>query len=232
MLLHRVFLLKEQVMSDLYEAPKHIDPKTIKRAAHFEYFNSMANPYAGVTAHVDITPMMEARKRIGAPFFLSMVYIAAQAANSIPELRQRISGNEILEFKRCPSSHTVAKEDETYAYCVLKNDMPFDEFLPMAIEAQEKCKKSGTIEEDDTAIAYFFISSLPWISYAAITQPTPVPADSNPRITWGKYFEENGKTLLPVTLLVHHALCDGRHIAAFFHALDREIRIFADQFTV
>lgn len=216
-------------MPELYEAPRRIDPKTLPRRAHFEYFNSMANPYAGVTVHVDITPMMEARKKTGAPFFLSMVYIAAQAANSIPELRQRISGHEILEFSRCPSSHTVAKADGTYAYCVLKNDMPFAEFLPMAVAAQEKCKKDGTIEEDDTAIAYFFISSLPWISYAAITQPTPVPADSNPRITWGKYFSENGRTMLPVTLLVHHALADGRHIAEFFHALDREIAAFAAQ---
>jgi len=214
-------------MSELYEAPRRIDPKTLPRYAHFEYFNSMANPYAGATVNIDITPVMEARKKTGAPFFLSMVYIAAHAANSIPELRQRISGNEILEFKRCPSSHTVAKEDGTYAYCVLKNDMPFAEFLPMAKAAQERCKKSGTIEEDDTAIAYFFISSMPWLSYVAITQPTPVPADSNPRITWGKYFEENGKTMLPVTLLVNHALCDGRHIAAFFHALEREINAFA-----
>ena len=216
-------------MPELYEAPVRIDPKTLPRRAHFEYFNSMANPYAGATVNVDITPMMEARKENGAPFFLSMVYIAAQAANSVRELRQRISGNEILEFKRCPSSHTVAKEDGTYAYCVLKNDMPFASFLPMAKTAQEKCKESGTIEEDNTAIAYFFISSLPWLSYAAITQPTPYPADSNPRITWGKYYEENGKILLPVTLLVHHALADGRHIAEFFHALDREIAAFADQ---
>ena len=216
-------------MPELYQAPLRIDPKSMPRSAHFEYFSSMANPYAGVTVNVDITPMMEARKAIGAPFFLSMVYIAAQAANSVRELRQRISGNEILEFPRCPSSHTVAKPDGTYAYCVLKNDMPFNQFLPMAMAAQQKCKESGTIEEDDTAIAYFFISSLPWISYAAITQPTPYPADSNPRITWGKYYEDNGRIMLPVTLLVHHALCDGLHIAGFFNALDREIKIFADQ---
>jgi len=216
-------------MNELYDAPLRINPKSLPRHAHFEYFNSMANPYAGATVNVDITPVMNARRQNSAPFFLSMVYIAAQAANSVRELRQRISGDEILEFKRCPSSHTVAKEDGTYAYCVLKNDMPFAEFLPMATEAQQKCKESGTIEEDDTAIAYFFISSLPWISYAAITQPTPVPADSNPRITWGKYFEENGKILLPVTLLVNHALCDGRHIAEFFHALDREIAAYATQ---
>ena len=66
----------------------------------------------------------------------------------------------------------------------------------------------------------FFISTLPWISYTSLIQPVPVPADSNPRITWGKYFTQEGKTLIPVSLLCHHALVDGIHFAKFFKALD------------
>lgn len=31
-----------------------------------------------------------------------------------------------------------------------------------------------------------------------MVQPVPVPADSNPRITWGKYFQQGGRMLLPV----------------------------------
>ncbi len=57
----------------------------------------------------------------------------------------------------------------------------------------------------------------------ALVQPAPFPADSNPRITWGKYFCQEGRTLLPVTLLAHHALVDGIHIARFYETLDREL---------
>lgn len=42
------------------------------------------------------------------------------------------------------------------------------------------------------------------------------PADSNPRITWGKYQEEGRRAPLPITLLANHALVDGIHIAHFF----------------
>lgn len=69
----------------------------------------------------------------------------------------------------------------------------------------------------------FFVTTLPWISYSSLIQPVPMPADSHPRISWGKYFTQEGRVLLPLSVLCHHALVDGIHIAAFYQALDREI---------
>ncbi len=69
----------------------------------------------------------------------------------------------------------------------------------------------------------FFISTVPWVSYTSLIQPVPMPADSNPRITWGKYFFMDNKTLLPVTVLCHHALVDGIHIAGFYQSLEGQI---------
>ena len=37
---------------------------------------------------------------------------------------------------------------------------------------------------------------------------------SDPRISWGKYVTVNGRTTLPVTLTVHHALADGLTVRA------------------
>ena len=61
-------------------------------------------------------------------------------------------------------------------------------------------------------------------SYTALVQPVPSPADSNPRISWGKYFTQEGRTLLPVSVLCHHALVDGIHLSAFYQNLDEEIK--------
>lgn len=54
-------------------------------------------------------------------------------------------------------------------------------------------------------------------------QPVPAPADSNPRITWGRFYAEGEKTLLPVSVLCNHALVDGVHIAAFYRRLEAEM---------
>ncbi len=201
-----------------------IDLQTYPRRAHFEYFSSMAYPYVGVTADVDITPLTAFRQRTGAPFFLTLLYCAARAANSVPELRRRIVKGEIWEFDSCPSSYTVAKPDETYAYCQVRTDLPFDAFLAEAWDKQSAALAGGDIEEDaNDALPCFFVSTLPWMRYTALVQPTPFPADSNPRITWGKAEVLNGRASLPLSLLCHHALVDGLHIARFYRALDREI---------
>ena len=65
------------------------------------------------------------------------------------------------------------------------------------------------------------------LSYSNLIQPVPIPADSNPRITWGKYFEETGRVFIPVTVLCHHALVDGVHIGRFYNNPERQLRLHA-----
>ncbi|MCU5214967.1 CatA-like O-acetyltransferase, partial [Bacillus paranthracis] len=40
-----------------------------------------------------------------------------------------------------------------------------------------------------------------------------------PIITCGKYFNEKNKVMLPVSLQVHHSLCDGYHASRFIEDL-------------
>lgn len=203
----------------------YLDMDHYPRKAHFDYFRSLAYPYGGLTVEVDITDFLAAVKGKGLPFFLSLCWCVGEAANAVPQLRQRIVGGKIIEFDRCPTSHTVALPDGTYCYCTLDGKgRPFFDFLPYAAQAQEAVKAQGSIEESaEEALSLFFISTLPWVSYTAAIQPVPYPADSNPRITWGRYHTSEGRVLLPVTLLCHHALVDGIHIAAFYTALDQQL---------
>ncbi len=204
---------------------RYLDMENYKRKEHFAYFNSLAYPYVGLTANVDITELLREIKTKGWPFFLTLCYCACEAANQIPEFRQRIIDGKIAEFDRCATSHTVALENGTFCYCTLESDLPFSEYLPYAIKKQEEAKQAASIaEEKEEAYSKFFISSLPWISYTALIQPTPVPADSNPRITWGKYFSQEDRIWLPVSVLCHHALVDGRQIADFYRLLEEKCK--------
>ncbi len=201
-----------------------LDMHTYPRKEHFDYFRSLAYPYVGVTVNVEICALMKFCHDSGAPFFLSLLYAVSRAANAIPEFRQRIQGDNILEYPWCPTSHTVAKADGTFAYCQLRADQPFELFLHTAQEAQKRCHESGSIEEEAlSSLSYLFITCLPWLSYTSLIQPVPFPADSNPRISWGRRFEEGGRTLLPLSVLCHHALVDGLHISRFYEALDFQI---------
>ena len=200
-----------------------VDMSRESRRDQFAYFQTLSNPYVGVTVQVDVTELAVWCRESGTSFFLAVLYAAVRAANGVPELRQRIRGDQVVEYDRCPSSHTVALPDGTYCYCSLEVDRPFREFLPYAAAEQERVKAAPNLEDGEDGESLFFVSCVPWLSYTALTQPTPTPADSNPRITWGRWHRQEGRTLLPMTLLANHALVDGIHIARFYENLDREL---------
>ena len=207
---------------------KYLNMETYKRKNHFEYFNSLAFPYVGLTVTVDITDLLKTIKAKKLPFFLSICYCVSKAANRVPEFRQRILNNQIVEYDYCLTSHTVALNDGTYCYCDLDSNRSFEDYIRYAVNEQEKAKQRNSInEEADDILDKIFISTIPWVSYTALINPTPVPADSNPRITWGKYFIENEKVLLPVSVLCHHALVDGLHISKFYDFLNKEMAAVA-----
>ncbi len=135
---------------------KEIDMAAYKRRAHFDYFRSLAYPYAGVTVEVDISRLVPTLKMHSLPFFLPVLYCAVRAANSVPEFRQRIHGDSVVEYDYCEGSYTVALPDESYCYCVPKTDLPFDEFLDYTREAQRRAVEEPSIEEQGEADSLLF----------------------------------------------------------------------------
>ncbi|MDO5111088.1 MAG: CatA-like O-acetyltransferase [Clostridia bacterium] len=209
---------------------RRIDMGAYARREHFRYFCGMGYPYVGLTHTVDVTAFVKRTKEAGFPFFLTFLWCAAKAANQVPELRQRIEEGEIVEFSACPTSNTVAKPDGTYCYCALYCDKPLAQFIPYAVERQKQSREQGGIHEEGTdSLPMFFISSMPWLSYTALVQPVPSPADSNPRITWGKYERQGERLLMPVSILCHHGLVDGLHIARFYENLEHVLSTCIDE---
>ena len=167
-----------------------VDMSRESRRDQFAYFQTLSNPYVGVTVQVDVTELAAWCRERGTSFFLADQPAAVRPA---------------------------------YCYCSLEVDRPFREFLPYAAAEQERVKAAPNLEDGEDGESLFFVSCVPWLSYTALTQPTPTPADSNPRITWGRWHRQEGRTLLPMTLLANHALVDGIHIARFYENLDREL---------
>ena len=49
-----------------------------------------------------------------------------------------------------------------------------------------------------------------------------------PIFTMGKIFEMSGKSLLPLSIQVHHAVCDGYHVGLFVKNLQDNINDFPE----
>ena len=56
-------------------------------------------------------------------------------------------------------------------------------------------------------------SPFPWVSYTHISHTESGRRDNaTPLFDWGKFYERNGKILMPFSVQVHHSFVDGVHI--------------------
>ena len=208
---------------------KEIDMSTFPRRKHFEYFCSLPYPYVGMTCEVDVTDFVLFCKKHKYSFFLTFLHAVTQAANDVREFRQRIYNNGIIEYDSCSSSHTELLENGTYCYCRLKHDMPFDEYMEHAEKTRILAREEACLEDDESVRGMYFITSSPWLHYTAAIQPVAGGEESNPRISWGKFRKDfNGRDMMPVTVLLHHGLADGIHIAQFYERLAERMREMID----
>ena len=194
-----------------------IDLETHPRRTHFEYFGSLAFPYMGMTANVDVTNALRLAKELGGSSFHVILWLVSQAANAVPELRQRIEDGNIVEYDHCNLGHTVALPDRTFCNCTTDCRRSVEEFLPHAKKQQEEAAKHpGFVNQDEDESGMIFTSCVPWVQFTQVIQPAPIPGDTNPRIIMGKYFQEGERTMMPLHIQCNHALVDGWHVSEFY----------------
>ena len=218
---------------------KYIDMDKYPRLDHFRHFLTMQQPCVSVTVQVDITDWLLRLRSSGCPFFLSFQYAVVRAANRIPEFRQRIVDEEIVEYDYCNASYIVSLPDDTYRYCNVNVGQPFAQYLKEGRIKQEAALSSEHLEEEEgDVLGLFFISCVPWLNYTEAMMPYPGGRFSNPSFCWGGYksekylaleegrVTEKVKTTIPVSIFFNHALIDGIHVGRFFDNLNEELNNF------
>ena len=188
------------------------------RKKHFEFFSQMDQPHFSLCANMDITKLSHWLKAKEVPFTPAMVYCIANTANSIPAFKQRIRGEVIVEHDFVSPSFTVLTEvSEVFSFCTVEYHSSFDNFVSDAIAMINKMKEDPSLEDEEGRDDYLFMSAIPWVSFTNIQHAMHYsPADSVPRIAWGKFFKENGRLKMPLSVQAHHALVDGIHMGQFF----------------
>ena len=77
---------------------------------------------------------------------------------------------------------------------------------------------------------FFIVSCLPWFNYTSFNVNNEGSSTFLfPMVTWGKFFEENNKIIMPVTIQVHHAVADGYHCLLFFSDI-KEMSLNPEQY--
>jgi chloramphenicol O-acetyltransferase type A len=190
---------------------------------HFEYFRTMNHPHFNICGNIDITPFVGQVKYSEHSFSVSVIYVLSRIANELPWFRRRLRKDTIVEHEVVHPSFTILPDNsEVFSFCKVPFQPDFKAFCSEAIRMIEWRKKEPSFEDDLDRDTYIFLSAIPWVSFTSVQHAMNYhPHDSAPRITWGKYFQEGERIKMPISVSVHHALADGRHVGEYFKRVEQ-----------
>lgn len=196
---------------------RYIDMDSWPRRKHFEIYNAFDYPHVNLCADVDVTTFFPATKGAAVSFTVAITYLVAKVANNIPEFRYRIRDGKVIEHEVVHPSITILTEDELFSFCTIPFTENFADFCSQATEAIAYFKENPTLEDEPGQDDLLFTTNLPWVSFTSMMHPIHMsPADSVPRIAWGKVRDESGVLKMPLSVQGHHGLMDGLHIGRYF----------------
>jgi chloramphenicol O-acetyltransferase type A len=193
-----------------------------ERKQHFNFFKNLDSPYFSITANLDITNFYRYIKENNLRFFIPSLYAATKTANDIREFRYRIRGDQVIEHDTVNPSFTVLTDQQLFSICSVPYLSDFQLFLEEAEHVITKAKHEASLTTEPERDDLVYMTCIPWVSFTAVSHPVNLhPADSIPRIAWGKYFGEGDRFKMPLSVQGHHALLDGFHIGQYFELLQR-----------
>ena len=213
---------------------KEIDLDNWARKDLFLFFHQFDDPTWDIMADVDITSFYASVLRKQQSFFLSFLYVATKACNSIDALRQRINDEgKVIEFDLIHPGSTILYDNETFGFGYFQYQDDMRAFLKDAARDFEMQKSKKDLDPRDEDLARYYFSPIPWISFSAFRHPFLKKANhSIPRIVFGKHYERDGRRYLPVGITLHHGLADGFHAGLFFTRLQELVDRTEEYFSV
>lgn len=199
---------------------KTINIETWKRRDHFLHFKGLEFPYLNITANVDLSTLHPLIKEQQLSLFATLAYVFTRVSNSIPELRMRIRGEQVVEHDQIRASYTVLAADETFGFATIDYTHDFSTFHQRVLDGIERTRKNPSIHDEPGRDDMIFLTTVTWVSFSQVSHPLPLnPPDSFPRITWGKFFQNGTQLLMPLSLCANHSLVDGLHVGRFFEGV-------------
>ena len=187
-----------------------------------------------MTARIDVTDLVARSRETGTKFYLNFLYLLSRTLNSRDDYKMGYlwETKELICYDAInPTQYVFHEDTETCTPVYTKYDEDYQTFYAGAFQDVERAKKSREYGLDPINRPNWFDASyIPWISYDSLNIELPdgylyFP----PIVNWGKYREENGRLVMPVSVRLNHAIADGYLVANVFRLLQREIESFVQR---
>ena len=195
-----------------------------RREYYLHFINEVRCTYS-TCVNIDITNIKEYK------LYPTTLWLLTQAVNQIPEFRTAFTDKGLGIYDQMHPAYTIFnKEGKNFSGIWTEYSEDYQTFL-RAYEADTEMYANATsyLPKPDRPGNTFDVSMIPWFSFTSFD--INVFGEGTyllPIFTLGKFFEANGRRMLPLAIQVHHAVCDGYHVGQFVAMLQSEIDFFAE----
>ena len=210
---------------------KVIDKESYYRKGVFRHFSEDCKCSTSMTARIDVTALAEHSRRTGTKFYLNVLYLLSKVLNSREDYRMGYlwQTEELICYDVIhPTQYVFHEDTETCTPVYTEYDPDYERFYAGALLDLERAKQTRDYALDAAHHPNWFDASyISWLSYDSLNVELP---DGYlyfaPIVNWGRYREENGRLLMPVSVRLNHAIADGYLLANVFRLLQKEIESF------
>jgi chloramphenicol O-acetyltransferase type A len=204
----------------------YLDLTSWARRDVFEFFRGFDKPYFNICTRLDITNLLALlRLRSNLRASLAYHYFALRIANEFEPFRYRLREGRVLVHDVIHGGTTVLLPNESFTLAYFDYCEDFGKFMSEAGRAIEEARSGdGAFTPRDSDDARVHFTTLPWLSFTSFSHARNWGReDSVPKIAFGKFLQENQRTLLPISVEVHHALMDGLHMGRYLSRLEEAL---------
>lgn len=213
---------------------KVIDKENYYRNGVFRHFSEDCKCSVSVTSKIDVTELKEYSKKTCTKFYINFLYILAKVLNSRDDYKMGYlwqTDTLICYDKINPTQYIFHDDTETCTPVYTEYFEDYKTFYENCAADIEKAKQTREYRLDMINHPNWFDASyISWLSYDSLNIELP---DGHlffaPIINWGRYREDGGQFLMPVTVRLNHAIADGYLVAKVFKLLEDEIAGFTGQ---
>ena len=210
-----------------------IDKEKYYRKGVFRHFTEDCKCSTSMTARIDVTELVDFSKKSDTKFYLNFLYILSKTLNSRDDYKMGYlwQTDELICYDVInPAQYVFHEDTETCTPVYTDYCEDYDRFYKGALYELEEAKKTREYKLDaENHPNWFDASYISWLSYDSLNIELP---DGYlyfaPIVNWGRYREENGRLLMPVTVRLNHAVADGYLIANVYRLLEKEIETFVN----
>lgn len=199
-----------------------IDMDHWKRKEIFNHYLKQNTTFS-ITTEIDIGVLHRNIKQKEYKFYPAFIFLVTQVINSNTAFRTGYNSKGVLGYwDQLDPLYTVFDSvSESFSGIWTTGQKDFKAFYDLYLSDVENYKGSGKlIPKTPVPENIFNISMIPWTSFTGFN--LNINDNSNyllPIITAGKFINKGNSIYLPLSLQVHHAVCDGYHAGLFMNAV-------------